>query len=339
MNDTPTVPPKRSPHSTRAIILRILAAIAVAAVAFLVDRVIFADNPGHERFGSKVRTVTTESTLLDRALPMKVVVPPQAPSQGRSLVVFLHGRGEDERSYLVDPMFEALSKLHSRAPVMAFPFGGDSSYWHNRDSGPWASYVLEEVIPRLIERFDIDPGRIAIGGISMGGYGAYDIARLDPSMFCAVGGHSPALWESSSETADGAFDNSDDFDKNDVIALAGDEPSPYAGMKLWLDAGTSDPFLAGDDALENALRSTGERPVVKHSPGGHDSDYWNGNWDEYLGFYAHALNECAPIATQHGADQPDQANEPDGPRQRKPLSGDSSRRSTSSAHGGDRKGA
>ena len=128
----------------------------------------------------------------------------------------------------------------------------------------------------------------------MGGYGAFNIARLDPGRFCGVGGHSPALWETFADTADGAFDNSTDFDTNDVIAIAGDEPNPYAEARLWIDAGESDPFLDADDALEAALRANGTAPIVKRSAGGHDSAYWNGNWDEYLGFYAHALRKCVP---------------------------------------------
>ena len=42
---------------------------------------------------------------------------------------------------------------------------------------------------------------------------------------------------------------------------------------------------------------SGLDPVVRNGPGGHDSDYWNGNWREYLGFYARALNNC-PVATR-----------------------------------------
>jgi S-formylglutathione hydrolase FrmB len=144
----------------------------------------------------------------------------------------------------------------------------------------------------MVDRFDVDPERIAIGGISMGGFGAYDIARLDPGSFCAVGGHSPALWESAGETADGAFDDADDFAANDVIAIAGEDPNPYEGARLWLDAGENDPFLPGDEALEETLRANGTPPIVSRSPGGHDSDYWNGNWEEYLGFYSRALGAC-----------------------------------------------
>lgn len=291
--DTDETRVEGSPHSLRYVLLRLLAALAVAGAAFAVDRIWLQDDPERQQFGAVVKSYEVESALLDRSLPAKVVVPPRAPPKDRSLLVFLHGRGDDERSYLVEPMFEALVDQRGRAPIVAFPSGGESSYWHDRASGEWASYVLEEAIPALVERFDVDPDRVAIGGISMGGYGAYNLARLAPDRFCAVGGHSPAIWESAAEAADGAFDDAADFAANDVIEAAGSDARPYADLRLWLDAGEDDPFLAGDDALEEALRAGGGRPVVRRSPGGDDDSYWNRNWDDYFRFYAHALNECA----------------------------------------------
>lgn len=293
-----------SPHSRRFLALRILAAIAVAAASLAVDRLWLQDDATRNTFGATVRTKTINSALLDREMDAKVVVPKGAPPKDRGLVVFLHGRDENETSYLVDPMFEALAALRTRAPVIAFPDGGDSSYWHDRDSGAWGSYVLDEVIPTLVERFDIDPAKIAIGGISMGGFGAYDLARLQPGTFCAVAGHSPALWESAGETADGAFDDAADFEANDVIAIAGSDSDPYGGIKVWLDAGDSDPFLEGDDAFEAALRKNGSAPVVKRSEGGHEDDYWNDNWDEYLGWYAHVLRKCGERSERTGGAGP-----------------------------------
>ena len=299
--DTPVPPPEEaeaaaeagSPHSARAILLRLLAALAIAGGFVAIDRIWLEDDPQREQFGAAVKTFEIESDLLDRTVPAKVVVPEGAAAQGRSMLVFLHGRDEDERSYLDEPMFEALGDLGRRAPVVAFPFGGGTSYWHNRESGPWASYVLAEAIPQLVARYDVDPDRIVIGGISMGGFGALNLARIDPDRFCGVGAHSPAIWETADETAQGAFDDDEDFERNDLIAIAGaTDPGPYAGLRLWLDAGEDDPFLAGDDAFEEALREGGGRPVVKRSPGGHDNGYWNANWDEYFRFYAHALNEC-----------------------------------------------
>jgi S-formylglutathione hydrolase FrmB len=293
-----------SPHSARAVALRVLAALLVIGAAFAIQRLWLSDEPARATFGAKVHKIDVDSKLLGRALPVRVVVPRRIPDNGRGLLVFLHGRGEDERSYLVDPMFEALADLRDRSPVVAFPYGGVSSYWHDRESGPWATYVLDELIPKLIRRYEIDPRKVAIGGISMGGFGAYAIARLAPLRFCAIGGHSPAIWESASETADGAFDDAADFERNDIIAAAEETPSPYRRTRLWLDAGGDDPFLAGGEAFDEALNASGLDPVVRDGPGGHDSDYWNGNWREYLGFYARALNECSLKTRANGSGEP-----------------------------------
>jgi S-formylglutathione hydrolase FrmB len=172
--------------------------------------------------------------------------------------------------------------------VVAFPDGGDSSYWHDRDGGDWGQYVVDEVIPQVAHRFGADPDRVAIGGISMGGFGAYDIARLHPDRFCAVGGHSPALWRSAGETAPGAFDDAEDFARHDVI----DEHGALTGMPVWLDAGDVDPFRPGDEAFVAALEAAGADVTARTWPGGHDGDYWDRHWRDYLRFYARELARC-----------------------------------------------
>ena len=114
--------------------------------------------------------------------------------------------------------------------------------------------MLDEVIPQAVERLGADPRRVAIGGISMGGFGAFDIARRRPRAFCAVGGHSAAIWLRAGDTAPGAFDSAADFRRNDVVGLARARGRRAWGhARLWLDGGTADPFRAADEALAAAL--------------------------------------------------------------------------------------
>jgi S-formylglutathione hydrolase FrmB len=140
----------------------------------------------------------------------------------------------------------------------------------------------------VARKFGADRRRVAIGGISMGGFGAFDLARLYPDRFCAVGGHSPALWRTGDETAPGAFDDAEDFARHAVIASA----SAYTRLPVWLDAGDEDPFRPGDDAFAAALRSAGAHATVRTWPGGHTRDYWDSHWAAYLRFYARALKRC-----------------------------------------------
>lgn len=231
--------------------------------------------------GAKVIRLTIDSDAVGRRLPVRIVVP--AGGGQRPLLVFLHGRGVSVDHYLGDPFFKALAALDDRAPVVALPSGGEHSYWHDRGDGAWGRYVMKEVIPRVLERSGADAGRVAVGGISMGGFGALDLARLHPKRFCAAGAHSPALWRTSGETAPGAFDDAADFARHDVVRAA----RRLRGRPLWLDAGDGDPFRPGDKAF--AARA---HVRLRTYSGGHNDDYWNRHWGDYLRFYARRLARC-----------------------------------------------
>ncbi|MFN8112911.1 MAG: alpha/beta hydrolase-fold protein [Solirubrobacterales bacterium] len=244
-----------------------------------------------DRQGADVAHVEIESKAVGQTEPVSIVTPAEH-AEHPPLLVFLHGRSSDENSTLTDPMFAALAEQGDRAPVVAFPDGGDSSYWHDRSTGDWGKYVVDEVIPRAVEETGADPDRVAIGGISMGGFGAYDIARLNPGEFCAVGGHSPAIWATAGETAEGAFDSADDFAAHDIVTAASGDPGGLDGPRLWLDRGDSDPFVPGDDAFSAALENSGVGIETHGWSGGHEGDYWNAHWSDYMRFYAKALADC-----------------------------------------------
>ena len=206
-DETVAAEPTGDSHSTRFLLSSVALAVA-AVVAVVLVRPLFNDDDGPvKRFGSRVVTERVDSALIGRELPVKVVVPRRAPGEKRKLVVFLHGRGSNERSYLYEEMFKALAREDGNAPIFAFPRGGSSSYWHDRADGEWGSYVLDEVIPTLRDRFRVSKRLVAIGGISMGGYGAFHLAAREPQTFCAVGGHSAAVWRDPADSAEGAFDD------------------------------------------------------------------------------------------------------------------------------------
>src|SRR3954452_8429828 len=173
--------------------------IAAAAAGFAV-----ASLAGPDKHGASVRNFTVKSRLVGRSLHEIGVVPAGlASGEKRPLLVFLHRRGTGPASSLSDEFFAGLARLGKRAPVVVAMDGGDHSYWHDRRDGRWGSYVLKEAIPEAVRRLPVDSSRVAIGGISMGGYGAFELARH--RRFCAVGGHSPALWLSAGGAGAGAL--------------------------------------------------------------------------------------------------------------------------------------
>lgn len=232
------------------------------------------------------------SRLVYRSLPQVGVIPMGSTPQDRPLLVFLHGKGENEESNLVPEMFAALKRLGSTAPDIVFPYGGEDSYWHDRAGGAWGEYVMREVIPEAIRRLHANPHRIAIGGLSMGGFGAYDLALKHPGSFCAVAGDSAALWRSGGETASGAFDDAEDFSRNDVIGGARSAGDAYRATSLWLDVGSEDPFRSADSELAGLLKAHGLNIQFHVWPGRHEQAYWATHWRSYLNFYARALAKC-----------------------------------------------
>lgn len=268
----------------RALLLVLLATSIAAAYAVA--------SSGVDEHGAQVIRFSVRSRYVGATLPEVAVIAPGSAPRPRALLVFLHGKGSDgQDSNLVAPMFAALANEGASAPDVVFPDGGDDSYWHNRADGAWASYVLDEVIPAALRVTHADPHRVAIGGLSMGGFGALDIARLHPGRFCAVGADSAALWFSGADSAPGAFDDAEDFARHDVLraAASGD---PYTGVPVWLDVGTADPFRATDTALAHELRADAADITFHVWPGGHDGAYWASHWASYMAFYTRSLARC-----------------------------------------------
>jgi S-formylglutathione hydrolase FrmB len=247
---------------------------------------------GRNTYGARLLRYTITSALAHQPLAQVGVIPPGKATGPRPLLVFLHGKDETEESNLVPEMFSALKALGSKAPDVVFPYGGADSYWHDRSSGAWGEYVMREVIPEAVRRLHADPDRIAIGGLSMGGFGAFDLALKNPGAFCAVGADSAALWRSGGETAAGAFDDAEDFSRNSVIGAARSGGHAYRGTSLWLDVGSEDPFRSADTEFAELLRADGLKVLFHVWPGGHESSYWDSHWDSYLQFYASALAKC-----------------------------------------------
>lgn len=118
------------------------------------------------------------------------------------LVIFLHGageRGSDNEAQLkwgVGNFATDQNMLHYPSIVIA-PQCPKGISWSNYSRGdnnqmrllPSASKPMElliALIPELIKTLPIDPNRIYITGLSMGGYGTFDALQRYPNMFAAA---------------------------------------------------------------------------------------------------------------------------------------------------------
>jgi predicted esterase len=234
----------------------------------------------------KVTNFALQSKLMGGAMYEELVTP-AGGSKGRPLLVFLHGYGAAPSDMLSPAFISALRRLGDRAPVVFLPEGG-VGWWHDRAEGPWGSYVLREAIPAALARSGADPKRVAIGGISMGGFGALDLGRIEPKRFCAVGGHSPAILLNESQNVLGGFDNAADFERHDLIRIARSH-SPY-DAPVWIDIGDRDQLRPAASKLARELQADGANVSFHVWPGSHDGRYWDAHFPQYLRFYTDACD-------------------------------------------------
>ena len=209
-----------------------------------------------------------------------------AERDGAPLLVLLHERGGSPRELLWPELVESLEAMGTNAPAVLLVDGGDHSYYHDREDFDWGTHILEEAIPAARDRLGTDPRKEAIGGFSMGGFGALDLGRQ--RRFCGVGAHSPALWEGGGQTPEGAFDDSEDFERHDVLELAKEGPSLFRGAQVWLDVGLDDSFRRNTVLLGSLVDAPAKTPSGEHS-----TAYWREHVDEYLQFYSRALRSCS----------------------------------------------
>ena len=200
----------------------------------------------------------------------RLVEPPaEAIADGKRvpLVVFLHGsgeRGDDNAKQLVHFVGGAAKpEFQAKAPcfVLAPQCPGDET-WSSIDlktlkAGGTMAFVteptrslraVEAMIDELLETRPVDRDRVYLTGLSMGGFGAFDLAARRSELFAAV-----------------------------VPVCGGGDPSTAGRMKglpFLIVHGTDDPVVPVEQSrmMEVALRGAGATVTLKEFPGvGHDS--------------------------------------------------------------------
>jgi predicted peptidase len=123
----------------------------------------------------KIKTESIEKHELSYALHR-----PKNTKEKKPLIIFLHGSGEkgtDIEKVKVHGPFKYLKSNELDAYVLA-PQCPENEYWD--------SEVLYQLILKIQKENNIDPNRIYLTGLSMGGWGAWNLAFSHPEMFAAL---------------------------------------------------------------------------------------------------------------------------------------------------------
>jgi S-formylglutathione hydrolase FrmB len=157
--------------------------------------------------GSVVDFKSFAASTLGTTQPYSIFLPPSyAKETARTypVVYFLHGLNNDHTSWTVERYGNLQNKveemiLAKKIPeiIMVHP-RGDSSFYCNYADGSkrYEDFIDSELISYVESNYRAKKGREnrAIGGTSMGGFGALKIAMKFPDRYAAAVGHSPIIF-------------------------------------------------------------------------------------------------------------------------------------------------
>lgn len=156
---------------------------------------------------SVVEFKTFDSATLGTAEAYSIFLPPsfsKEPTRTYPVVYFLHGLNNDHTSWTVERYGHMQNRveemiLAKKVPefIMVHPRGDNSFYCNYADgSKRHEDLITQEVESYMETHYRARQGREnrAIGGTSMGGYGALKIAMKYPDRYASVAGNSPIIF-------------------------------------------------------------------------------------------------------------------------------------------------
>jgi S-formylglutathione hydrolase FrmB len=238
------------------------------------------------------------SDLLMKQVAMNVIV----PDAGRgpfATFYLLHGLSDD---YTIWQRRTRIEWFVRDLPLIVVMPDGFRGFYTNNEQGPRYADFFTMELPNFVER--IFPARRtragrAIGGLSMGGYGALRIALGAPDRFVSANSHSGALTagtrlrdvpEFRAEILRLFGENPRGTD-HDLLALAQRARRSKSGVpKMLIDCGKQDHLIADNREFHRELMKLNVSHDYREFPGSHDWDYWEAHVQDAIRFHARALN-------------------------------------------------
>jgi len=201
---------------------------------------------------------TFMSAARHRRVGYTIAYPPgHKPGDQLPLIVMLHGFGDDHSTALrgMTPAQAVALRVGGAAlsPMAIVTVDGGDGYWNPHPGDDPLAMVVHELIPMCRRRgLGVAPQPIGMMGVSMGGYGALEIAERAPGLVTAVAAISPAIWtsfEQAQAASPGAFSSASAFAAGDVITHA----AALRDIPVRVASGLDDPFRPGVKDLIKAL--------------------------------------------------------------------------------------
>ena len=239
--------------------------------------------------GVALQDVTFHSAALNREMPCRVILPTHIGAGEKLPVVYLlHGGGGDFRDW---SNYSDVARFAEGGLILVMP-EGESSYFANAAERPqdrYEDYIVKDLVTDVESRFPAATGRAnrAMVGVSMGGFGAVNLAFRHPELFAFAGGISAALdvpsrpfsvkrleqWRRH-RAIFGPWGGQTQRDNDPFVLVRSADPArtPY----LFLTCGEQEGLLPANRLFASLLEQCHFRYEFHTAPGGHDWNEWNG---------------------------------------------------------------
>jgi S-formylglutathione hydrolase FrmB len=237
------------------------------------------------------------------------------PARRYPVLYFLHGLGDNEQTLFNSggwTLVDDLRNQHKMADFLIVAPDGRRSFYINSADGSvrYNDFFLQEFLPHIEGKYRIRSSRAgrAIGGISMGGYGALRFAFAHPELFSAVSAQSAALITESPQALDAASQtgaplasvlgavfgkpiNVAHWNNNNVFVLAKRNAAALRKTAIYFNCGHDDNygFEKGAAALHEELQKEGVKHDYRAYPGDHSLTYFLSHFAEVMEFHSKAF--------------------------------------------------
>jgi putative tributyrin esterase len=243
-------------------------------------------------------TINYFSKSLVKASSFNIVFPDDAAIPKPWVVFYLlHGLSDDHTIWMRRTSIERY--VAGLPMVVVMPDGGRGWYTNGVEGYAHEDDLIKDIIPLVDRTFPVRADRSgrAIGGLSMGGYGAVKVGLKHHEMFASVNSHSGALGFARLDAKD-AKPLSPEF-----VRIFGKSPKdgpedPYAIVRkvdhgripaIQIDCGVGD-FLLDQNRKFHAHLDSLHIPHEYHEyPGSHDWAYWDTHVQQAVTFHAKNL--------------------------------------------------
>ncbi len=200
-----------------------------------------------------------------------------------SCLYLLHGYGGNYMQWNKISGLQAVAD--STGILIICPDGfNDSWYFDGKledDHLNYTSFFIHKLIPFIDSLYNTNQQPRYIGGLSMGGYGAFYIYLKSPLLFTAAFSSSgafdfskPVMQSFGIEKRLGNYSDNKSMWKEMSMINQMQQIMPWHHYRFYMDCGYDDPFLEANKMVNKHLKDIPCENVLMLLPGAHSRKYW-----------------------------------------------------------------